>query len=121
MGRVRRQGGELRLMKRNLELPVNPKKRTEITVETERILVIRRRYRAIEVWCDSCAEQVVMIRPDQAAAVSGQSLRAIFGDIERAALHFIEQPDGMLLICLNSLLKRTREETDSRSQAASST
>ena len=97
---------KLRLMKRNLELPVPPKKRTEITVETERVLVIRRRYRAIEAWCDSCAEQVVMIRPDQAAAVSGLSLRAIFGDIERAELHFMEQADGMLLICLNSLLKQ---------------
>ena len=85
---------------------MTPKKRTEITVETERILVIRRRYRAIETWCDSCAEQVVMIRPDQAAAVSGQSLRAIFGDIERDTLHFMEQSDGMLLICLNSLLKQ---------------
>jgi hypothetical protein len=111
--------GELRLMKRNLELPLSPKTRTEITVETERILVIRRRYRAIEAWCESCAQQVVMIRPDQAAAVSGQSLRSIFGDIERAALHFMEQPDGMLLICLNSLLNRAREETEARSQAAS--
>jgi hypothetical protein len=90
----------------NLELPVTPKKRTEITLETERILVIRRRYRAIEAWCDSCAEQVAMIRPDQAAAVTGQSQRAIFGDIELAALHFLEQPDGMLLICLNSLLNQ---------------
>jgi hypothetical protein len=89
-----------------MELPVTPKKRTEITVETERILVIRRRYRAIEAWCDSCAEQVVMIRPDQAAAVSGQSLRTIFGDIERKDLHFMEQADGMLLICLSSLLKQ---------------
>jgi len=84
---------------------VTPKKRTEITVETERVLVIRRRYRAIEAWCDACAEKVVMIRPDQAAAVSGLSLRAIFGDIEKATLHFMDQPDGMLLICLSSLLK----------------
>lgn len=81
------------------------KKRTEITVETERILVIRRRYRAVEAWCDDCNAKVVMIRPDQAAAVSGRSLRSIFNDIERAALHFTEQPDGMILICLNSLLK----------------
>jgi hypothetical protein len=85
---------------------VPPKKNREITVETERLLVIRRRYRAIEAWCDGCRETVVMIRPDQAAAVSGRTLRAIFYDIERAALHFAEQPDGLLLICLNSLLNR---------------
>jgi hypothetical protein len=86
-------------------LPVTGKKRTQITVETERILIIKRRYQAVEAWCDECNEAVVMIRPDQAAAVSGRSLRAIFSDIERAALHFAEQPEGMVLICLNSLLK----------------
>jgi hypothetical protein len=86
------------------ELPVTQQKRTEITVETERILIIRRRYRAIQLACDPCGHQVVMIRPDQAAAVSGRSLRAIFGDIEAGKLHFIEQSDGLLLICLNSLL-----------------
>ena len=83
---------------------MTPKKRTEITVETERVLVIRRRYQAIEAWCDFCAEKVVMIRPDQAAAVSGQSLRAIFGAIEQSKLHFVEPADGMILICLSSLL-----------------
>jgi hypothetical protein len=72
---------------------------------TERVLVIRRRYRAVEEWCDACGEVVLMIRPDQAAAVRAQSLRAIFNEIEAAALHFVERPDGMLLICLNSLLK----------------
>jgi hypothetical protein len=89
---------------------VTPKKRTEITVETERVLVIRRRYQAIETWCDLCAEKVVMIRPDQAAAVCGRSLRAIFGAIEQTRLHFVEQSDGMILICLNSLLKQDSDE-----------
>jgi hypothetical protein len=82
------------------------KKGTEITVETERVLVIRRRYRAVEEWCAGCKETVLMIRPDQAAAVAGRSLREIFSEVEAAALHFVEKPDGMLLICLNSLLKR---------------
>ena len=81
------------------------KKRTEITVETERVLVVRRRYRAVEEWCTRCRETVLMIRPDQAAAVSGKSLRAIFHEVEAAALHFVEKPDGMILICLNSLIK----------------
>jgi len=84
---------------------VTKKKGTEITVETERVLVIRRRYRAVEKWCACCGESVLMIRPDQAAAVAGKSLRAIFNEVEAAALHFVERPDGMLLICLNSLLK----------------
>lgn len=85
------------------------KKRREITVETERLLIIRRRYRAIEAWCDDCGCEVVMVRPDQAAAATGRSLRAIFADIESSVLHFLEQPDGLILICLNSLLGQKTE------------
>lgn len=79
-------------------------KRKEITIETERLLVIRRRYQAVEAWCDRCQQAVVMIRPDQAAAVTGRTMRTIFNEVEAHAIHFLEQPDGLLLICLNSLL-----------------
>jgi len=77
----------------------------EITVETERLLIIRRRYQAVEEWCHDCRKLALMIRPDQAAAVSGRTLRAIFADIETGTLHFRELPDGMILICLNTLLE----------------
>jgi len=77
----------------------------EITVETERLLIIRRRYQALEEWCDGCGELALMIRPDQAAAVTGHTLRAIFMDIENGRLHFRESSDGLVLVCLNSLLR----------------
>lgn len=76
----------------------------EITVETERLLIIRRRYQAVEAWCETCDRLSIMIRPDQAAAVTGRTLREIFNQIERGTLHFHEPPDGLLLICLDSLL-----------------
>ena len=79
----------------------------EITVETERLLIIRRRYQAVEEWCDGCGELALMIRPDQAAAVTGRTLRTIFTDIETGRLHFRESADGMVLICLNALLARS--------------
>ena len=81
------------------------RKVTEIIFETERVLVIRRRYRVVEAWCDGCRKTVAMIKPDQAATISGRSLQAIFDEIETSALHFAEQSDGMILVCLNSLLK----------------
>lgn len=95
---------------------VKPNKRREITVETERLLIIRRRYRAVEAWCDGCRDMVVLIRPDQAAAVLGCSLRAIFRHVEAGALHFTEQSDGMLLICLSSLLGQTTPGDIKRSE-----
>jgi hypothetical protein len=76
----------------------------EITVETERLLIIRRRYQAVEQWCAGCSQLALMIRPDQAAAVTGRTLRTIFLEIEAEQLHFIERSDGMVLICLNSLM-----------------
>jgi hypothetical protein len=45
-----------------------------------------------------------MIRTDQAAAVTGRTLRTIFADIENGRLHFRESADGMVLVCLNALL-----------------
>ena len=76
----------------------------EITVETERLLIIRRRYQAVEELCDGCGKMALMIRPDQAAAVSGKTLRAIFTEIEIGRLHFRESHDGLVLVCLTSLL-----------------
>jgi hypothetical protein len=83
-------------------------KSKEITVETERLLIIRRRYQAVEDWCEGCGEVVLMIRPDQAAAVTGRTLRTIFSEIEDGRLHFREFPDGLLVVCLTSLLETAR-------------
>jgi hypothetical protein len=80
-------------------------KTTEITIETERIISVSRHYRAVEMWCDGCDAQTMMIRPDQAAEVAGCTLRALFRAIEAGNLHFTETPTGMVLICLASLLQ----------------
>jgi hypothetical protein len=82
-------------------------KSREITVETERLLIIRRRYQAVEELCDGCGELALMIRPDQAAAVTGLTLRNLFSRIDEGKLHFRELPNGLVLICLNSLLEPT--------------
>ena len=80
-------------------------KRIRITVETERLLVISKQGRAVEGWCACCGESVELIRPEEAAALSSLSLRALRRQMERGALHYVETPDGVSLICLNSLLQ----------------
>jgi len=82
---------------------VKTKRRTEITVETDRVLVVRRRSRAVQAWCVSCAGRVQMVTPDEAAVVAGVSVRMICRRVEAEKVHFAETPDGLLLICLNSL------------------
>ena len=79
------------------------KRRTDITIETERVLVIRRRKGSALAWCQICAQQVPMIKVDEAAARSQVSSRTVFGWVELGKVHFAETPEGLLLICLNSL------------------
>jgi excisionase family DNA binding protein len=81
------------------------KKRTLITIETDRVLVIRGRRpsRSRAAWCAACARQVRMVTVDEAAAVAQASSRTIYQWVEARKLHFIETPEGRLFICLNSL------------------
>jgi hypothetical protein len=80
-------------------------KRIEITVETERVLIVRRGQGFVRGWCEACAAQVKMASAGEAASVAGVSQRTIYRWVETEKLHFSETPEGWLLICLNSLPK----------------
>lgn len=86
------------------------KRRIEITVETERIQLVRGEARARQESCPVCDGQVKMVTAESAALLCGQTLRWIVGQVEISALHFLETPDGLLFICLNSLLYLLRGE-----------
>ena len=79
------------------------KKRIEITIETERLLVITRRKSATLAMCSQCAGQVEMVTADEASTLAGVSSRTIYRWIEEGKVHFLEPSDGLSLICLNSL------------------
>ncbi len=70
-------------------------KRTEITIETERLVIVSRRRDTTVLWCEACAGEVPMMTVAQAAGS--------FPFAEAASLHFARTPDGQLLICSNSL------------------
>ncbi|MGB7924500.1 MAG: hypothetical protein WCF57_14760 [Pyrinomonadaceae bacterium] len=80
-------------------------KRTRITVETERVLLVSSRRRVIESWCDACGRAVKLIRAEDAAFISGVGLREICRRVESNNLHYTETAERALLICLDSLLK----------------
>jgi len=82
---------------------VKRRKRTEITFEIEQVLTLHRRHPTAPVWCADCHAAVTMLRPEEAAALIGRSVRAVYRLVEAGALHFIEPADGSLLICPNSL------------------
>jgi len=82
---------------------VRKTRRTEITVETDEIVVISGTRRAVQAWCPECDEAVRMITPDEAAALASASSRTIYQAVEDGRLHNIETTDGVLLVCLKSL------------------
>jgi hypothetical protein len=84
---------------------MNRKRRIEITVEN-RLLIIRRSVLA-PLWCTECPAPVQMITPEEAAVLTDASTRAIYARVEDGQFHFVETPDGRLLICPNSLFTST--------------
>jgi len=81
-------------------------KRIEITVETDRTVIIRRR-RSIRAWCPECGCEVDMVGREQVEVLTGMSGRVLRDSALAQGWHVAENQDGTLLICLESLLKAT--------------
>ena len=79
------------------------RKRTEITIETDRILVLSRRKVSVVSWCLECRQRIKMFPVEEAATIARVSPRTIYRWIEAHEIHFLERADGLLLICPNSL------------------
>jgi excisionase family DNA binding protein len=84
------------------------KRRTKITVQTERLLIIPRRNNATRLWCDRCKGPVTMISSEEASAIAGVSSRTIYRWVEAGRIHFMETDTGALRICVNSITDRLR-------------
>jgi hypothetical protein len=81
------------------------KKRTEIMVETDRLVVIQRgREKSMTVRCAECGTESFMFTVSEAAVLLHVSAMTVFRRAEAGQFHWLETPDGHLLICRNSLL-----------------
>ena len=79
-------------------------RRTEVTIETERVVTIRRR-RSLRVWCRECGRVVDAIGVEQAGALSGARQPDLSDHAGANAWHVCEGGDREMLICLDSVLK----------------
>ncbi len=75
---------------------------TRVTVETERTFVVSTG--ASVLACDLCGGQAVMVTLNEAARISGMSELKLCRLVESGSVHSIESKDGLLFICLASLL-----------------
>ena len=80
-----------------------PKRVRRVTVKTERTFVFRSHDSVRVEWCPECGAEVAMMSVDAAARESGISELAIYRLVEERALHFSEDAEGRVLVCLNSL------------------
>ena len=80
-----------------------PKRVRRVTVKTERTFVFRSHGSLRTEWCPECSAEVGMMSVDSTARESGISELAIYKLVETRALHFTEDAEGRVLVCLNSL------------------
>jgi hypothetical protein len=83
---------------------VTARKMTQVTVETDRIQIIRR-FCTSRNWCPECAREVEVVGVDEASSLTGMTqpeLRACGGT---SRWHFSVSAEGSPLICLDSLMK----------------
>jgi hypothetical protein len=83
-------------------------KRTEITIDIEEV-VIRRTPVFTPGWCERCGKGVQMLDANGASAGAGVTPRMIYRYLEAGAIHFTETPEGLTLICIDSLSRFVRD------------
>ena len=79
------------------------KRRIRIISISEQSVVIRRGVASEPTWCEVCFKGARMVTPDEAAAFAQVNTRTIYRWVEAGSIHFTEEPEGVLLVCVDSL------------------
>lgn len=78
--------------------------RTEITVEQHQLLVIHTPAVEGNIRCAVCTTQGLMASAEDTASLLSMTRREVYRAVETGDVHFIETADGLLFICIESLL-----------------
>jgi len=79
------------------------KRRTEITIETRSITIIRTNGAHYSAHCEHCRQTVAAFAPEQIAQALQLDLMEVCCRIEEGKLHLTDRRRGAALICGNSL------------------
>jgi hypothetical protein len=93
-------------------------KTTKLTIETRRVLLIRRVQNSGRLGCEECDKVVHFVTAAEAATIAETSQRTIYRWADAGMIHFVEPDDDSLLVCFNSLceqLLRTEARSADRS------
>jgi hypothetical protein len=85
------------------EATMDEKQKKKTAVAIHQFYVVRQQKHAPPVVCSQCPVAIAsLVAPDEAAVVTGISTRAIYRWVEAGVIHFLENANGSLLVCLNS-------------------
>jgi hypothetical protein len=80
------------------------KRRTEITIEIDRVMIISRQSNQL-YRCEACRAEVSMMLAEEAAIFAGATTQAIYRMAQTGVIHSRLMTDGTLLICRASLVR----------------
>jgi hypothetical protein len=79
-------------------------KKTRITIETERVWLIENADSAKD-WCEACGKMVTSVSPEVVASLASGAHGPNFA-AKLDSLHFIGTYEGLMRVCVDSLLKQ---------------
>jgi hypothetical protein len=80
------------------------RRRIKITVETESVLVLRRRAASCRAWCAVCFATTAFAPLAEACELTASDAATVRRLLAAGRLHSIEASDGSPLVCLRSAL-----------------
>ena len=72
-------------------------------MQQHQVTTVHLRRHPTSAWCRPCSAEVLMLTPDEAAALAQGTVRDIYRRADAGELHYIETDDGALRVCVNSL------------------
>ena len=85
-------------------------RRTEKTVEIHEFYAIRTGSGSLPALCAECSTgDAIMLAPDHAALLSHVPARTIYRLVETGSIHYLEKPDGSLVVCIRTLVTAAAE------------
>jgi hypothetical protein len=79
------------------------RRRIAVTVEKREISISSPMAEREQVHCERCGCEVSMLPVALAAVLAGVQERLVYQWVEAGRVHFLERPNGAILICLESL------------------
>ena len=80
-------------------------RRTEKIVEIHEFYAIRTASGSLPALCSDCSTgDAIMLAPDHAALLSHVPTRMIYRLVETGSIHYREEPNGSLVVCVRSLV-----------------